>query len=94
MSVAVYVEAIIPIDGDKYRSMVEAREACYRAGVAIPDAVTSFFGNDDGESCVDELGRHVEIPRSAKRGDIYSGGQVIDLTQLPEGATRIHIFMS
>lgn len=95
MSVSVHVEAIIPVDGDKYRSMVAVRESCYRAGVAIPAAVSAFFGNDDGESCVDERGRRVEIPRSAQSGDVaYGDGQTIDLSQLPEGVTKLRIYMS
>ena len=89
-----YIEAIIPVDGDKYRSMRKVRDACEQADITLPSVVQEFFYDKYGECRTTELGRVVDIPHAATSGDIeYGEGKIIDLTKLPEGVTKLRIYM-
>jgi hypothetical protein len=102
MSVSITYSAVIPIDGDLYRKHKAVLDACKAASVEIPDGTAVFFkqdpdtgywldGHEDATHRVTADGILHDI-RDAVVGCLMDQGvAVIDLSKLPQGATKIRI---
>jgi hypothetical protein len=76
----------------EYLAKLEAYRACENAGVEVPKELEDYF---DGLrcDCVPDDGMEVSI-EGAMTGTVeYGDGAIIDLSKLPEGVTRIRVYM-
>ena len=99
MSVSIYFQAIIPIDGETYRKHKAVVDACEAAGVSIPAESAAFFDEGNEEREVTAAGVRVPIGRHsshrAVEGEVhYGNGATIDLSRLPPGTTKIRVYAS
>lgn len=98
------IHAIIPIDGETYRKYKAVRDACVAANVHVPAEVAAFLDdspNGTHERCTQPDGVHINIGpysdyardtgRTPVTGEVEERGAVIDIAQLPPGATKIRV---
>ena len=97
MSVSIYFQAVIPVDGDTYRKHKAVVDACKAADVPVPAESMSFFGDGGSTEAREVTEEGVLIALNYGRvqavaGDVMDDdGAVIDLTKLPPGATKIRV---
>jgi hypothetical protein len=99
MSVSIYFQAIIPVDGDLYRKHKAVVDACEDAGVPVPAESAAFFDDNNEEREVTKHGIRVGIgafaDNCAVEGDVmYDDGAIVDLSKLPPGTTKIRVYAS
>ncbi len=96
MSVSIYFQAIIPVDGATYQKHRAVVIACQAAGVPVPVESAAFFDDNNDEREVTETGIRVDIKYGRSRaatGDVMNDGEaIIDLAKLPTGTTKIRVY--
>jgi hypothetical protein len=96
VSVGIYFQAVIPVDGDTYRKHKAVVDACEAAGVPVPAESAAFFDDQDEEREVTEQGIRISIGRWSKYkavdGDAKYDNATIDLSKLPPGTTKIRVY--
>jgi hypothetical protein len=92
MSVSVYIIGLKEPAPD-YLAKLKAYKACEEANVEPPPELLDYFDGVQSEYIPGD-GMEVEIDE-AVNGDVeYGDGAVIDLSKLPEGVTKIRVYMS
>ena len=98
MSVSLHVVFLRDKDGEHHQNMLGVARACAKARMALPPAAAEYFGVDEGDANYainpdDHLEMNApEIIREYRSG--YACGYEVDVTNLPEGVTRIRVYNS
>lgn len=92
MSVSVHIVGIKPATNE-YKKKLAAYRACVEADVPVPSELRTFFDGLSLES-VPTDGMEVEVYDAIIGDPGYGSGAIIDLSKLPEGVTRLRVYMS
>jgi hypothetical protein len=95
MSMSTWVIAFVPAD-QKWHNMKKVWDACKAAGIAIPVAVTNYFGSEEPDTNgveVDE-DRLIELGAATEFNDDMQDGFDIHIDKLPKDVKVVRVYNS